>query len=248
MKWIEASIITTPSGIEHLEAKLLSSLLTGWQVIDYEEMRTFLAENPSHWDYIDERLLEGDPGYVTVKFFVNDDKTGHNMVEAVLDDALALEGYLGTKKRTLTDMIKEYLNEVADNYGHEWKGNAKLYNFSKTKRIDVKISEHISFDERLQVAKQKIDECLNRWAQNAKDELKLIINDAFDVDKEGKIDTKKILALQKHKITDPLWIEAMKIINESILVLGSKEYINFYVRDDARAKWRFVNLNVSAMG
>ena len=51
----------------------------------------------------------------------------------------------------------------ADKYDEEWEGNATIYNFSKDKQIDIKISKHITFNEKLQIAKKKIDACLATW-------------------------------------------------------------------------------------
>jgi len=47
------------------------------------------------------------------------------------------------------------------------------------------------------------------------------------VDKEGKLNTGRILSLRRIKITDPRWLEAMEAISESLQVAVSKTYINF---------------------
>ena len=82
MKWVEASITTT-NGTELVEAVLLGGGITEWQVIDREEMRSFLADNPHQWDYIDERLFEDFPENVTIRFYVSDDESGRLVIETI---------------------------------------------------------------------------------------------------------------------------------------------------------------------
>ena len=83
MKWIEIGITTTSKGTEYVEAMLLCCGLSEWQVIDYDEMRSFLAEHPQQWDYVDERTFEDDTEYVTVKFYATDNESGKALIETV---------------------------------------------------------------------------------------------------------------------------------------------------------------------
>jgi hypothetical protein len=52
------------------------------------------------------------------------------------------------------------------------------------------------------------------------------------VDKQGKVDTKRILGLRRLDITDDEWQRAMEAISDSVTVAVSKEYIRLYQRDD----------------
>ena len=63
------------------------------------------------------------------------------------------------------------------------KGNVTLMSYDGRLKIQRNIAENISFDERLQAAKQLIDECLEEWTEGSRDEIKVIINNAFHVDK-----------------------------------------------------------------
>jgi hypothetical protein len=112
------------------------------------------------------------------------------------------------------------------------KGNITLFSFDGKYKIVRQIQDTIRFDERLQAAKVLIDECIQSWAADSNDHLKVLILDAFQVDKEGKISTGRVLGLRRHDINDPKWLEAMDAIAESINVVDSKRYIRFYERDD----------------
>ncbi|MFA5646514.1 MAG: DUF3164 family protein [Candidatus Ratteibacteria bacterium] len=192
-------------------------------------------------------LLDGDGHSVPVKYIDPIDLDRHMMVERVLGMVLFHQKVLRKLKRQVVDLVGEYLESVADQYSEKWRGNAALMNFPQTKMVDVKVQQRIAFDERLNIAKSKIDKCLEKWSKNAKHELRALVMRAFNVDKSGTVDTKQILDLRKLKFDDEEWNEAMKLIDDSLMTVGSKEYINFRVRDDARGKWETISLNFSAV-
>lgn len=111
------------------------------------------------------------------------------------------------------------------------KGNTTLFSYDGKYKVQLAVSENIVFDERLQIAKNLIDECLTDWTQNASDNIKAIINQAFQVDKEGKISTHRVLSLRSLDINDGNWLRAMDAISDAIQVTDTKEYIRFYERD-----------------
>lgn len=111
------------------------------------------------------------------------------------------------------------------------KGNVTLYNFDGQYKIVRQIQDSIRFDERLQAAKILIDECIQSWSADSNDHLKVLILDAFQVDKEGKISTGRVLGLRRHDIKDEKWLQAMDAIAESINIVDSKSYVRFYERD-----------------
>jgi hypothetical protein len=80
------------------------------------------------------------------------------------------------------------------------------------------------------VAKTLIDNCIRRWASGSRSEIKLLVEDAFYVDKRGNINTNRILGLRGLAITDPEWLEAMRAISDSAQVASSKTYLRFYER------------------
>jgi len=87
------------------------------------------------------------------------------------------------------------------------------------------------FDERLHAAKALIDECMNDWSAGSAEELKTVIRGYFDVDKQGKLNTKKILSLRRYHINDDRWKRAMDAISDSLQIIGSKSYVRVYQRD-----------------
>ncbi|MCL2154077.1 MAG: DUF3164 family protein [Leptospirales bacterium] len=110
------------------------------------------------------------------------------------------------------------------------KGNVQLLSFDGKYKVIRSINEFLSFDERLQVAKSLIDECIREWSNGSDDKIKVLVTDAFRVDKQGKIDRNRILGLRRLNIKHPKWSKAMDAITESITVTNTKEYIRVFER------------------
>lgn len=115
------------------------------------------------------------------------------------------------------------------------KGNVTLISFDGKYKVTRQIQDSIRFDERLQAAKHLIDECISKWAEDSNDNIQVLINDAFQVDREGKISTNRVLSLRRLNIHDEKWQQAMEAISDSIIITDSKSYIRFYERDEQGA-------------
>ncbi|OON64570.1 sulfate transporter [Massilia sp. KIM] len=110
------------------------------------------------------------------------------------------------------------------------KGNTTLHSFDGRYRIQLATADKVAFDERLQAAKALIDQCIGDWSAGSSPEIQVLVQQAFNTDKEGQVNTGRILALRRLEIKDKRWQEAMKAIGESVQVVGSKQYVRFYER------------------
>ena len=126
------------------------------------------------------------------------------------------------------------------------KGNVTLLSFDGEFKVLIASEETITFDERLQVAKELIDKCIKKWSNGAAQELSILVKDAFKVDKQGNLDTKQILGLKRYEITDRDWKKAMEAIAESVQVASTKRYIRVY-RKVGEDKFEQIPLDISKM-
>ena len=69
---------------------------------------------------------------------------------------------------------------------------------------------------------------------------------AFQINKEGRINTNAILSLRRHNIDDARWQRAMQAISDSLQVQDSKAYVRLYKRDST-GKYNAVPLDMSAL-
>lgn len=90
-----------------------------------------------------------------------------------------------------------------------------------------------------------IDECLKAWSVGADEKLLTLITDAFDVDKEGKLNTGHIISLRQLNIQDELWQQAMETLNKALVVSVISGYINFNEQDE---KGKMANIPLDIAG
>ena len=124
-------------------------------------------------------------------------------------------------------------------------GHLSLMSFDGRLKVNRAVQERINFDERLQAAKALIDECLHDWTEVASPELQALIGTAFATNKEGEINTGRVLALRRYEITDERWIRAMKAISEAVQVIGSKSYIRVYERIGESGEYQPIALEMA---
>lgn len=176
------------------------------------------------------------------------DKLRDEQVRMMMRHAKALNEDMQRKKIMLFAAFNDFITLSAQEYDVQIggkKGNTTLLSYDGKFKIQLAVSENIVFDERLQVAKSLIDECLTEWTQGSNDNIKALINQAFQVDKEGKISTHRVLSLRSLDINDDKWLRAMEAISDAVQVTDTKEYIRFYERDDETGAYRQIALDFS---
>ena len=127
------------------------------------------------------------------------------------------------------------------------KGNVTLHSYDGRYKVQVATADNITFDERLQAAKALIDECIAEWSQGSSPEIKVLVQQAFQTDKEGNLNTGRILGLRRLDIKDERWQRAMSAISESVQVVGSKQYIRFYERVGDTDQYAPISLDLATV-
>ncbi|MGY4673931.1 DUF3164 family protein [Ursidibacter arcticus] len=177
------------------------------------------------------------------------DKERDELVCGFIAQAKTLQTEMRTFKNQVFDDVAAFVQLSAEKYDVKVggrKGNLTLFSFDGKYKLQVAVSNHIRFDERIQAGKVLIDECLHEWAGEARPELKALIDNAFQVDKEGNLSTARILSLRRVDIQDERWTRAMQAIADSVQIIGSKDYIRFYERDD-QGKYLPISLDVASV-
>ncbi len=126
------------------------------------------------------------------------------------------------------------------------KGNVTLYSYDGRYKLIRAISETLAFDERLQVAKSLIDDCVREWSEGTRPEVVVLIQEAFRVDAQGNIRTGNVLGLRRVNIEDARWQQAMRAISDAVQPVESKAYVRLYERD-AQGKYQPIALDVAAV-
>lgn len=172
------------------------------------------------------------------------------LVAGIVDRAKGLRTVLREFKASTFGDIAAFIALSGEQYRVQLggtKGNVTLISFDGRYKIIRAVQDRITFDERLQAAKALIDECLTEWTENAREELRALINDAFRVDNAGNIRTMEVLRLRRLDIDDERWLRAMTAISEAVQVESSKSYVRIYERDDATGRYNPIALDLAVV-
>jgi hypothetical protein len=147
------------------------------------------------------------------------------------------------------DDVNSFVELLADQYGGKRggaKGNVTLTTYDGTAKVTVQVQDQLTFGPELRIAKELVDACITSWAAGAGDEIRALVEHAFQVDKEGRINRAALFALRRLDIDDENWRQAMAALSDAIRVIGSKEYVRFYRRATTRDRWEPVTIDLAA--
>lgn len=166
--------------------------------------------------------------------------------------ALVLHNKLAAFKSDLSaeadELFQIFLDENGGKRKANDKGNITLYNFDRSLKIEVSIDEMITFDDNtIALAKERLDEFLTKSTGGIDKIVKDLIMSAFETSR-GRMDTKKVLALKRHKdrIKDPLFTAAVDLIDKAIRRPDKKKYFRVWIKDQD-GKYQNVDLQFSSI-
>ena len=157
------------------------------------------------------------------------------LVKEKMEKIKALQAEMRAVKASLLSDVDAFVQLSGERYGVKLGGNVQLLSFDGKYKLCRDYGQLLAFDEGLQAAKELIDGCLRRWCADSRPELRAVVEQAFKVDKKGRINTGAVLSLRRIEIDDPDWKEAMRAITESLQVLDSRVYVRAYERDASGA-------------
>ncbi|MEG0202894.1 MAG: DUF3164 family protein [Citrobacter sp.] len=178
------------------------------------------------------------------------DKLRDQLVGEIVERAISLNTALSEFKLAGFGDIAAFVDLSANDYGVNVggkKGNVTLHTFDGRFKMQRAMQDRIAFDERIQAAKALIDACLADWTESARPEIKVIVSEAFATDKEGKINTQRVLGLRRYDIDDERWLRAMDAISEGVQVVGSRSYIRVYQRVGDSDQYQAIPLDIAGV-
>jgi len=178
------------------------------------------------------------------------DKLRHQCVIDLCTLARAEHERLHTFKRRAFDDVSALVATSAQQYGVTTggqKGNITLTSYCGRFKVVRHMHERITFGEQLLAAKDLVDQCVTAWSAGASDNIRALVQHAFQVDKEGKINTGRVLGLRRLAIDEPLWRTAMEAIADSLQSAGTTAYLRFYERENAQLPWRPIALDIAGV-
>lgn len=177
------------------------------------------------------------------------DKLRDDVVVDIIERARQLRAVMASFKFEAMGQIDNFVDLSANEYGVEYggaKGNVVLTSFDGRYQVRRAVGDHRVFDERIQAAKSLIDECVIEWSDGASTNLRALVEHAFRVNKQGRIDVNQVLSLRQLDIDHPKWNEAMEAIADSIQVTGTSQYLRIYQRQP-NGKYEQISLDMSGV-
>ncbi|CAH5325484.1 TPA: DUF3164 family protein [Klebsiella pneumoniae] len=194
--------------------------------------------------------VDAKDAFIPVKMLKPIDLVRDTLVGEIVTKAIELNKLMKEFKESSFGDIGAFVDLSANEYGVKLggkKGNVTLYSFDGRYLIQRAMADRIAFDERLQAAKELIDQCLADWTEGARPELQILINRAFSTDKSGAVSTGAVLALRRYEIDDQRWHRAMEAIGESLQVIATSSYIRIYERIGDTDQYMPIALNMATV-
>jgi len=174
----------------------------------------------------------------------------HELVQDIIGSARGMQEEMQMFKTNVLNDIHAFVSLAAEQYDTVLggkKGNLSLVTFDGKYKVMISVSDTLVFDERLLIAKQLIDDCIHEWTKGSDDNIKALIEHAFQTDKAGNINTSRVLGLFKLKIEDANWKKAMDALKDSISIASSKSYLRLYERVGDEGRYQQISMDMSAL-
>ena len=163
-----------------------------------------------------------------------EDEVVEKMIYEAETASLLLKNFKIAAFSTCYDFVDLLRQEYKmDRMAKSKQGSITLKSFNGTMEVQIQVAKLITFDQKLSLAKEKINEYLAEKTAHSDAEIQTLIMRAFDV-KNGKVDVKQILSLKQYPIEHPKWLAAMQMIDDATEIAGTKSYIRFKKREGGR--------------
>jgi hypothetical protein len=199
---------------------------------------------------LDDGLMDAKGRWVPRRLIKEVDLVRHELVLALVAQAQEVSATLARFKGLAAREIDAFVSLSAEQYDTQVggkKGNITLTSYDGRYKIIRAMADRLVFDERLQAAKSLVDECIREWTNNSRDEIRALVEHAFQVDRQGKISTERVLGLRRLEIDSSRWKLAMKAIGDSIQVASTTAYLRFYERVEDTDEYRAIPLDLAAI-
>ena len=187
---------------------------------------------------------------VPIEYITAGNRLKERHAATLIKEAIIINKRLSEFKNTTQVLCQEVYKKMMEELKAkpDGKGNFMWFNFDRSIKVEVSISERIDFDDLVITAcKEKLNEFLDGNLDSKQAFVKELVTDAFSTSR-GKLDAKKVMSLLKYrsKITDPLFQEALNLLETSITRPESKTYFRIWERNED-GSYGIIDLNFSSI-
>lgn len=193
------------------------------------------------------RTIENAEGFkIPLSLVPKADMAKHRAAIKLQKKVERLEAEMAHAKAEIFEVMDGLYSDMMEKAGlKEGKGNFTITTYDRQFKAEVRVSNRITFDDRIIAAQQLIEEYVSANLEGVSQGIRELINMAFK-SKRGQLDAGRIMQLLSLQIKDEKWVQAMDLIRESIQRESSKRYLQFHKKDD-NGEYNSIILNLSTV-
>jgi len=197
---------------------------------------------PSPSKLLSDQLEVKDNTEVTSNIIFKRDIT----VSRVMKRAFRLQARIAEDKQKMRAEIEKYLLQ-APPHAKNQENIIELVSTDRKSKIKISYQENVKFCHNLQIAQQKIEDCLQRWDDDSITNIKSVVAGAFKLDQKDRISKNALLDLVKYNIKDEQWMQAVDLIEAVIEDSSSNQNLSFYERTSTDKEFQLISLDLSTI-
>jgi hypothetical protein len=125
------------------------------------------------------------------------------------------------------------------------RGNVRFKSYDGLIKVEISVQDYVEYGPELQIAKQLVDEYIQEVGAEAPDELRALLNYAFEVDNQGKVNRSGLYAMRRWNIEHPKWVKAMDAVKDSQRVASTREFVRISTRLNTQTGFKSMQINLA---
>lgn len=186
--------------------------------------------------------------WVPDRYRTEQDRVRDQTVGALVAACRAQSERLSTLKARLFGDLAGYVRLVADAHGVRLTGrggNVVLVSTDGRSRVERIVSPRMRVGAAILAAEALVSELLADLTEDARPELRALVNAMFRRDSAGNIAPSRLLEFIRLDIPDDRWRRAQAAVRAALESDGTAVYFRAYTRPDPCQPWEQINLDFS---
>lgn len=193
-------------------------------------------------------FCDGSGRWVPERYRTEQDQTRDAVVTRLVAACRAQSERLSTLKARLFADLAGHVRLVADAHGVRLTGrggSVVLVSTDGRMRIERIVSPRMRVGAAILAAEALVSELLADLTEDARPELKALVNQLFKRDAAGTIAPSRLLDFIRLDIPDARWHRAQAAVRAALESDGTAVYFRAYTRTDPTQPWEQINLDFS---
>lgn len=125
------------------------------------------------------------------------------------------------------------------------RGNVSFKSYDGLLKVEISVQDYVEYGPELQIAKALMDDYIHEVSEGVPDEVKALLNHAFEVDKAGKVNREALYTLRRLEIDHPIYQRAMEAVKDSQRVESSRQFIRISTRPSTTENFKSMQINLA---